>query len=110
MGQSTLSQEETRLLSRAEKLLSLANSSNEFEAQSAMQKVHEMYQKHNLENLKLKIQKIIRLNKSLPRDNSSVIVKYIPKGFNGDRISLYKDIYGSLNFEIIASEKTFSRC
>lgn len=51
---------------------------------------------------------VIRLNKKLPKDNSSVIVKFIPKGFQGDRISLYKDIRGFLNFRIIASNNIYA--
>jgi hypothetical protein len=46
---------------------------------------------------------IVRLNKKLPKDSSSVVVKYIPKGFQGDRLSIYKDINGVLNFNIFGS-------
>lgn len=45
---------------------------------------------------------VIRLNKKLPNQNSSVIVRYIPKGLEGDRISIYKDKAGHINFKIIA--------
>ncbi len=41
----------------------------------------------------------------LPKDNSSVIVKFIPKGFKGDRISIFKDPFGYLNFKIFANNK-----
>lgn len=51
---------------------------------------------------------IINLNKKLPKDNCSVIVKFVPKGFNGDRISIFKDSYGYLNFEISAGGKLFN--
>lgn len=51
---------------------------------------------------------IIKLNKKLPKDNCSVIVKYIPQGFNGDRISIFKDKYGSLNFKVRASNQDYT--
>lgn len=50
---------------------------------------------------------IIRLNKKLPYQNSKVVVKYIPKGSQGDRISIYKDKSGYLNFGISASGNDF---
>jgi len=50
---------------------------------------------------------IIRLNRRLPSQNSTVIVNYIPKGLQGDRISLYKDKFGYFNFSILASEDLF---
>jgi len=46
---------------------------------------------------------IIRLNKQLPAQNSAITVKYLPEGLVGDRISVYKDFYGFVNFQIIAS-------
>jgi len=46
-----LDNDETRLLRRAEKLLALANSSNEHEALAAMEKVQELYARHNLDRL-----------------------------------------------------------
>jgi hypothetical protein len=46
---------------------------------------------------------IIRLNKKLPYQNCPIVVNYIPKGLQGDRISLFKDNFGYLNFKIIAS-------
>lgn len=49
-----LSEEEEKLLRRAEKLLSLAASSNEHEAVLAMERVRELYARHNLERLKSK--------------------------------------------------------
>ena len=60
------------------------------------------YQTTNINNEPLNTQ-IIRLNRRLPAQNSKVIVKYIPSGLQGDRISIYKDQYGYLNFSIIAS-------
>lgn len=50
---------------------------------------------------------IIRLNRKLPAENSKVIVTYIPKGQQGDRISIFKDIYGFMNFRITASGTDF---
>ena len=47
----TLSPEDERLLKRAEKLLALAASSNENEAILAMQRVRELYARHNLARL-----------------------------------------------------------
>jgi predicted SprT family Zn-dependent metalloprotease len=47
-----LSPDDERLLKRVEKLLALANSANEHEALAAMQKVQELYAKHELERLR----------------------------------------------------------
>lgn len=46
---------------------------------------------------------VVRLNKKLPYQNSNVTVTYIPKGLQGDRISLFKDEFGFVNFAITAS-------
>lgn len=46
-----LSEEEERMLKRAEKLLSLAESSNEHEAALAMQRVQQLYAKYNLDRI-----------------------------------------------------------
>jgi len=46
---------------------------------------------------------VIRLNRKLPAQNSRVLVTYIPTGLQGDRISIYKDLYGYMNFSITAS-------
>lgn len=46
---------------------------------------------------------IIRLNRKLPAENSKVIVTYIPSGQQGDRISIFKDAHGLMNFRITAS-------
>jgi hypothetical protein len=51
---------------------------------------------------------IIRLNRRLPNQNSQVIVNYIPQGLQGDRISIFKDIYGYINFQVIASGTPFT--
>jgi hypothetical protein len=52
-----LSADEERLLSRAEKLLALAESNNEHESFLAMQKVRELYAKYNLERLRGKAER-----------------------------------------------------
>ena len=50
---------------------------------------------------------VIRLNRRLPFQNSQVIINYIPKGLQGDRISIFKDISGYINFSIMASGTNF---
>ena len=49
--QRVLTSEEERLLNRAEKLLALAESSNEHEAALAVERVRQLYAKYNLERL-----------------------------------------------------------
>lgn len=49
-------------------------------------------------------EQVIVLGKKLPSNNTKVIVNYIPKGSNGDRISIYKSTDSYLNFEIKASD------
>jgi hypothetical protein len=61
-----------------------------------------IYQTTNNNNTTLNSQ-VIRLNKELPAQNCLVSVKYIPAGLQGDRISVFKDIYGYINFGITAS-------
>lgn len=46
---------------------------------------------------------VIRLNRRLPNHKTSVVVSYIPKGLQGDRISIFKDTFGYLNFNVHAS-------
>lgn len=60
------------------------------------------YQTTNNKNITLNTQ-VIRLNKKLPAQNSKVVVTYLPTGLQGDRLSIYKDQYGYMNFEIVAS-------
>ena len=43
------------------------------------------------------------LNRPLPNQQTPVIVNYIPTGTNGDRISIYKDPAGYINFTVSAS-------
>lgn len=64
------------------------------------------YQSTINQNVHLNTQ-VIRLNKKLPAQNSKVIVTYIPSGLQGDRISIFKDIYGYVNFNVIASGTDF---
>lgn len=49
----------------------------------------------------------IFLNKQLPNQQTPVIVNYIPTGTNGDRVSIYKDPYGYINFNIRASNTDY---
>lgn len=60
------------------------------------------YQTSNGNNNVLNTQ-VIRLNKKLPYQQSKVLVNYIPKGLQGDRISIFKDLFGYMNFQITAS-------
>ena len=48
---SSLTDEEKRLLEKTSKLLALAQSDNEHEAQLAMQRVRELYAKYNLDQV-----------------------------------------------------------
>lgn len=50
---------------------------------------------------------VITLNKSLPYQNARYVVNYIQKGTFGDRISIYKDQFGYLNFYVKADETEF---
>ena len=50
---------------------------------------------------------VIRLNRRLPYQNSQVVVNYIPKGLQGDRLSIFKDTSGYMNFNIMASGINF---
>jgi hypothetical protein len=45
----------------------------------------------------------IFLNRALPNQQTPVVVNYIPVGTNGDRISIYKDPVGYINFNVHAS-------
>lgn len=60
------------------------------------------YQTTENENITLNTQ-VIRLNKKLPNQNSHVIITYIPQGIQGDRIAIFKDSVGYMNFAISAS-------
>ncbi len=52
LRERVLSTDDERLLDRVEKLLALAQSANEHEAVLAMEKVRELYAKHNIERLR----------------------------------------------------------
>lgn len=45
----------------------------------------------------------LRLHRALPSHQTPVVVNYIPTGTNGDRISIYKDNVGYVNFDVRAS-------
>lgn len=46
---------------------------------------------------------VIRLNQRLPNQQTPVVVTYIPSGMQGDRISIFKDPSGFINFAVTAS-------
>lgn len=46
---------------------------------------------------------VVRLNRKLPYQNASVTVTYLPKGLQGDRMAIFKDEFGYINFVITAS-------
>lgn len=47
---------------------------------------------------------IIRLNRPLPHANTPVEVAYVPSGSYGDRISIFKDSAGYVNFNVHAND------
>jgi hypothetical protein len=49
----------------------------------------------------------IRLGLSLPSTQTPVVVTYVPSGFSGDRISIYKDDVGLLTFNVTANGTDF---
>lgn len=51
---------------------------------------------------------VIKLNKLLPYQNTRVRVNYIPEGLQGDRMSIFKDRFGFVNFIIRASNQEFT--
>lgn len=64
------------------------------------------YQTTENKNVNLNTQ-VVRLNRKLPYQNTHVVVKYIPEGLQGDRISVFKDRVGYINFGISASGTDF---
>jgi hypothetical protein len=60
------------------------------------------YQTLENKNVTLNTQ-VIRLNRKLPYQNTKLTVSYIPQGLQGDRISIFKDNVGYINFAITAS-------
>src|SRR5690606_15115455 len=65
-----------------------------------------VYQPVANQNDKLNKQ-VIRLNRKLPKQNTPVTVTYLPKGIRGDRLSLFKDNFGYINFLIKSKETEF---
>jgi hypothetical protein len=64
------------------------------------------YQSTNNNDRTLNTQ-VIRLNRKLPNQNTPVIVSYIPKGLQGDRVQIFKDPAGNIKFAITASGTDF---
>jgi hypothetical protein len=64
------------------------------------------YQSTNNNDTTLNTQ-VVRLNRKLPSQNTPVIVNYIPQGLQGDRIRIFKDTFGYMNFIITASGTDF---
>jgi hypothetical protein len=48
------------------------------------------------------------LNRALPNQNTPVVVNYIPNGTAGDRISIFKDPSGYINFQVMAAGRPYS--
>ena len=64
------------------------------------------YQTTENKNTTLNTQ-VIRLNRKLPYQNTPVVVTYLPQGLQGDRLSIFKDKIGYMNFAITASGQNF---
>ncbi len=47
---------------------------------------------------------VIRLKKKLPNNQTQVVVTYVPSGLHGDRLSIYKDPSGFINFNVRAED------
>lgn len=60
------------------------------------------YQTTENKNVKLNSQ-VVRLNRKLPYQNTRVVVNYIPSGLQGDRLAIFKDKMGYMNFGVTAS-------
>lgn len=85
-GAQLLSEEEERLLRRAEKLLALAGSNNEHEAQLAMQRAQELFTRHNLEVLRSRrgaamTSTLVRLGRSKVFTHEKLIVSLLVEHF-----------------------------
>lgn len=52
--------------------------------------------------------KTLYLNRALPNQNTPVVVNYIPNGTAGDRISIFKDPAGYINFQVMASGQPYT--
>jgi Protein of unknown function (DUF2786)/SprT-like family len=88
-----LGEPEERLLKKVEKLLSLATSSNEHEALLAMQRVRELYAKHNLDRLRER------------RDSGMVYLLLQPKR---KRIERHESLIGSILSEHFSVKVIYS--
>ena len=64
------------------------------------------YQTTENKNITLNTQ-VIRLNRKLPYQNTKVVVNYVPQGLQGDRLSIFKDPSGYVNFAITASNTDY---
>jgi hypothetical protein len=53
-------------------------------------------------------QQIIKLGKRLPSQKQKVLVKYLPSGINGDRISIFTDKQGFINFKVVANSTVYN--
>jgi len=51
--------------------------------------------------------KTVVLGARLPNVETGVEITYVPADFNGDRVSIYKDSSGYINFSIIANQELF---
>lgn len=51
--------------------------------------------------------KTVKLAAPLPRQSTTVVVDYNPIDFAGDRISIYRDGYGTLSFAVTADDELF---
>lgn len=47
------------------------------------------------------------LGQNLPGGQTTVRVEYVPIDFSGDRVSIFKDGYGYINFAVVANEELF---
>ena len=51
---------------------------------------------------------LIQLGKKLPNQKTPVVITYLPKKFNGNRISIYKNKTAALKFEIVSDNEVFN--
>lgn len=64
------------------------------------------YQSTENKNVRFNTQ-VVRLNRKLPYQNTHVVVNYIPTGLQGDRLAIFKDKMGYMNFGITASNTDY---
>jgi len=90
-----------RLMEKIEKLLSLAQSSNQNEALAAMEKVNELYEKYNIDRIVRRTEKnnykylVINLKSSKVRAHYSIIASILMEHFFVEIVN--SDIYDPLN-------------